>query len=236
MKEKAIKDMSFGELIIECKKRNLAMNDMEQRDGKTWVNPNHQDSFNFGWFGEDDLRDYLNGTGRIIKGKNQKEKDLFIEHAHFLDNVHQAWVIACNHEHFDKIKPYDLKSSFSGGITRRIENPLKITKKNHEEVIAHMFWHFVETLMGDFESFGGIATKDVYDRISREYRDNSYGMIIALISLGVGFTGACNTPTIVENLSWYRDVVFAYAYHKHLTKHGVKMPDFEFVRKNRYNS
>ncbi len=45
----------------------------------------------------------------------------------------------------------------------------------------------------------------------KEYRDNSYGMIIALRALGLGFTGAINTPETIENMSWYRDVVFAYA-------------------------
>ncbi len=48
-KEKAIENMTLPELLAECKKRNLAMNDLTKtsEDGRVWVNPNHQDCFNF---------------------------------------------------------------------------------------------------------------------------------------------------------------------------------------------
>ena len=50
-----------------------------------------------------------------------------------------------------------------------------------------------------------------FEDVKKEYKDVFYGAKKALILMGCGYFGACNTPCKVENLSWFGDVVFAKA-------------------------
>ena len=47
------------------------------------LNPNNQKCFNFGWFEYQDYYDWLEGKGKIVKGKTDEEKKKFWDVAVF---------------------------------------------------------------------------------------------------------------------------------------------------------
>lgn len=202
-----------------------------------WLNPNCQDAFNSGWYVIDDFIDFVNNTGRIIKGKTQDEKEKYVEYANFIKTVHRGWSVASNYEFFSLVKPNDyarrsIRDSY-------ISSPLTVNKNQSSSVqkyIRDIFGSCITSLLDDLCNYGHGVTEEQFERIENEYRSFSYGLSTSLYLQGVGNFGASNTPTRIENLSWYRDVVFSYAYYQSLLKLGINMPDFDFVRNNRYKS
>lgn len=235
---------SFSDTLEEVKKRRLPMNNLERTDGdRVWLNPHNQSCFNSGWFDQQDFEDFLNNKGRIIKGNTQEEKDKFLEYANFINTYHYGWAVAFGFEHFKKKIIIHNYKYYSSGITKDVTNPVKIGVSNRwgkatdsSTGIAKIFSSMIPMLISDLSVFrNGVCDQKTFDRVQKEWRDNSYGMGKALSCMGLGYFGACNTPEEIENLSWYRDLIFAYAYYKHLLSNGVKMPDFKFVHKHRYD-
>jgi hypothetical protein len=198
---------------------NLVFNN----DGRAWLNPSDQQSFNSGWFEKQDFLDWLEGKGKIVKGKTNKEKLLFWNHAKFLKEYNHGWMIACNYNYFNLVADYNPNSGFE----KYNENPLVIKTKNKEEIISKVLSSFKNYIKEDFKY-------RKFEDVQKEYKDVFYGAKKTLIMLGCGYFGACNTPCQVENLSWFGDVVITKAYYEHLLIEGVVMPDFDFVRENKY--
>jgi hypothetical protein len=225
----------FEKILEDERVKKLAMSELKIKSNDSgewvWVNPNIQDVYNCGWYTKEDFKDFLNGTGRIIKGKTQEEKDKFLAYDIFRDTYYQSWRIALNFEHFDKIEIYKFNRN---GWHSYVDNPVKFKKTNTEECIKRIFGSFVQGIINDLDCWGNVCDKELFDRVYKEYQDNSYGIGATLMLQGFGYWGACNTPCNVENFAWYRDVVFDYAYYQHLLNQGVEMPDFKFVLKNRY--
>ena len=78
------------------------MNDLSfKEDGFAWLNPNNQISFNSGYFEKQDFLDWTEGKGKIVKGKTDEEKLLFWNHAKFLKEYTDSWIITINLKYFD---------------------------------------------------------------------------------------------------------------------------------------
>ena len=233
-KPKVLKS-EFERLLGDERVRKLAMNRLEIKSDDSgefvWVNPNTEEAFNHGWFTKDDFKDFLNDTGRIIKGKTQDDKERFLKFSEFKETYNSAWMIIHNFEFFDKIEIHGFKRNSWDSY---IDNPIKFTKTNTGKSIKRIFGSLIPNIIHDLDALGGICDKRQFDRIYKEYRYESYGVGVTLMLQGFGYWGACNTPCKVENFAWYRDVVFAYAYYQHLLNNGVEMPDFKFVLDNRY--
>lgn len=235
---------SFKETLEEVLKRRLPMNSLERTNDdkdRVWLNPRNQDCFNSGWFNQQDFEDFLHNTGPIIKGKTQEEKDKFIEYANFMNTYHYGWAIGSGFKHFKKIMMHNYKY-YANGIGREVTNPVLINSRNRwgketdvQTGIAKIFSSMIPSLISDLNSYTGLCDQKTFDRVHARWRDESYGMKKALNCQGLGHFGACNTPEEIDNLSWYGDLVFTYAYYKHLLSNGVKMPDFKFVQKHRYD-
>ena len=45
-----------------------------------WLNPNNQSCFNYGNFTHQDFIDWANGTGVVVKGNTQEQKDKFMRY------------------------------------------------------------------------------------------------------------------------------------------------------------
>lgn len=209
-----------------CKPMNtLEFKQDDNGNNHAWLNPNDQTSFNAGWYQESDFRDWLNGTGKIVKGKTEEEKAIYWEYANFLINNEHAYNFLWLFPYFNL-----LDESFNfvphGSFLTNPSDPLKITKKNHSELIGKMFGYYVRRIKEDFKY------RD-YDSVRFEYNDTLYGVSNTLFMLGIGYCGASNTPTDINNLIWVKDLTITKAYYLKLLEDGIKMPDFDFIDKNR---
>jgi len=223
----------YKKVLEEIKLSNLSMCNLEvSEDGFVWMNPNDQECFNAGWYSMEDFKNFLNGTGKIIKGKTQEDKYKFLEYYRFKKTYHSAWSICYSFPYFDKIREENFKTRWNGYIEERI----KICHKNPEEDIMKIFGYFIPSIVSSLDIFGKICDEERYNIVYKEYRNIFYGIGTALMLQGYGYFGYTNKPAEVYNFSWYRDIVFAYSYYKHLLEMCVKMPDFNFVEKNGYNN
>jgi hypothetical protein len=218
---KKIKEKTIFEKISEHPICNN-YSDLKFNENKLcWLNPSNQISFNFGWFNEKDLNDWLNGTGNIVKGKTEKEKKKFWDYALFLKNYNNqiGHLMLYNFKYFNLVNE---KYNPNVGYDLYFNNSLIIMKNNKEEIIKKIFGSFVNRIKNQFTYMG-------IDDILNENRKTLYGVSKTLILLGCGYFGASNTPKIIENLSWFQDVVISKAYYLYLLDENVQLPDFNFI-------
>jgi hypothetical protein len=208
--------------------------DPRDPDFRVWINPQCNFSFKSGWCSESDLRDWMAGTGFIVKGNTQEEKKKYWDYAVFEsgDTEYSRWLIKYTWKWFDEFTS-DFNPHKGGvGLVSMIEDPIKIPNirtrdyklniQRQERIIIDMFAPFISEIVSDLEY-------SEWSMVRRRYQENFYGMKRALYSLGVGYLGACNTPTEISNLSWVTDIVFAKALYQHLQNTGVPLPDFQWL-------
>jgi hypothetical protein len=215
-----------------CKPMNDLVESELDNDGKgikvrIWLNPNNQKCFNFGWFEYQDYYDWLEGKGKIVKGKTAEEKQKFWEVAVFELEHDMAWAIGYHKKHFDLIDDsYHPKYKKGYSFYSYIDKPLKIKKDNEKEIIAKMFGYVCR-------NYGDTSFELKSDsHVLRRMRDELIGVKETLFNLGIGYYGACNTPEEPENLSWIADICEYKAIYLSYIKNDIILPDFDFV----YNS
>jgi len=197
-------------LIERCNAMHLAMNTIEfnnSHDGQDlcWINPNDQDSLSAGWFNEQDLLDFLQGKGRIIKGRTDEEKQKFWDYHVFHQTYPQAWCLYWyNIKHFDAVIEWQSKRQQLSGINSRCANPLSVKETNHRIVIGKIFGEKCYQLALDLMDNG--HTKESFERILSMYRHEIWGVKKTLFNLGLGYFGCSNTPQEVENLNWIAEI------------------------------
>ena len=195
-----------------------------------WLNPKEQTCFNSGWFTEQDLLDWMEGKGNVVKGDTDEGKEKFWNMAVFLEENDYGWIIALNFEHFNLVDDsYNVEYDNYGYLNSIIKNPLKITKSNKKTIIEKVFGNQIKYICDDLE-YSQVDVGRQYEK----YREIFYGIKSTLVILGCGYYGCSNTPVDIENLNWFTDVVFAKGYYKALIKRGIEMPDFNYVKENRY--
>jgi hypothetical protein len=217
-----------------CKPMNDLLESELDTDGngqkiRIWLNPHNQTCFNFGWFEYQDYYDWLEGKGKIVKGKTDEEKKKFWDVAMFEHEHDMAWAIGYYKKYFDLIdETYHPKFKKGYGFYSYIDKPMKIKKDNEKEIIAKMFGLICRDY-GDtsFELTSG-------SNALRRMRDELMGVKITLFNLGIGYYGACNTPEEPENLSWISDICEYKAIYLSYINNNIVLPDFEFVYENRY--
>jgi hypothetical protein len=197
----------------------IPMNELKlnKENDLIWLNPNDQTSFNSGWYSEQDLIDWSNGIGNVIKGNDDREKMIFWQYANFIKEHKHGWMLLYSFKHFNLLdETYGNKALFE----KYCENPLKITKSNKSEIISKLFGCVVKTIEMD------IYNDEINNKLVNEYL---WGIKYTLFNLGVGYIGASNTPEEINNLSWISDIAIAKAYYNYLIKQNVVMPDFKFI-------
>ena len=189
---------------------------------KIWLNPYNQLCFNYGWFEYPDFYDWLEGRGKIVKGKTDEEKQKFFEVAKFENKYDYAWSIGYHKKYFPLIDDSyhnEFKPGF--GIERICKKPLKITKTNHEEIISKVFGNICG-YYSDLElNYTSKAHKCMHDEL--------VGAKDVLFSLGVGYYGANNTPEEILNLAWAADLCIYKAVYRYFEINKIPLPDFDFV-------
>jgi hypothetical protein len=240
--DKPVEQRSIIELIesvphVSPMNMTTVIKGVKNGDKRVWVNPNNQTCFNFGWFTRQDFIDWANGTGKIVKGKNQEEKDKFMKYA----RAYQVLDLCVFNYgvHLDILDTTTIlhgKSSYGNKYYRNLE------KTAATEVIRLVLSDIAREAKSELASAVSYArfldpkvdiTKIVKEKRDK-YEERSLTACWTLSILGKGYFGACNTPCVLENLGWSRDLPFATAYYEFLKEDGYDLPDFKWVIEHRY--
>ena len=243
------KTMNIGKSVFDYLKEHPVcdpMNDpteginsgKELRDPniKVWINPHNQFSFNSHWCSVQDLWDWMEGKGPMVKGNTPEEKQKFWDYA-----VWEAeggfgssrWLIKYTWKYFDKfVTDFNPHNIGHGGHEAQILKPLKIkniktkdhleNKRRQEEIILAMYVPFVNEIVKELEY-------REWQHVRNEVEKDLYGVKRTLYCMGIGYMGACNTPEEICNLNWVPDIIWGKAQYLHFKKIGMKLPDFEWL-------
>jgi len=210
---------------------------------RVWINPHQQFSFHSTWCTEQDLRDWMNGTGIMVRGNTPEEKKKYWDYAVFEggdDFGGFRWLIKYTWKWFDKfVTDFQPHNHDGYGLSTQIKKPLKIknprtrdrleNERREEEIIIAMYAPYINEIVSDLEYS---EFKNIRYRLEKEF----YGIKRTLYCLGVGYMAACNTPEDIRNLSWVTDIVYAKALYLHFKKIGMDLPDFEWLNnRNHYD-
>ena len=239
-----IKKLGVGRSILdELMEHKIArpMNDPREKmegeekyspDIAVWINPYNQTCFNAMWCDYQNLEDWMNGKGPMVKGDTDEEKKKYWDYAvaESEDTEHIMWSILYHWRWFDSfVTDFDPhKHSQNYGISSTIKNPLKLNKKNPEETIKAMFVPYVAEMSKDMEY-------RKWCHIRQEAEKEWYGIKRTLYCLGIGTMAACNTPEEITNLSWVTGIVESKAYYLGLLKAGKTLPDFAWLSEKIYD-
>jgi len=214
--------------------KDLRETELNNEDGqgmtkRVWLNPNNQTCFNSGWFTYQDYYDWIEGKGRIVKGKTDAEKKKFWDVAVFMHENDYAWSFLYHIKDFKYIDETYRAEMKEGYFSNRwAKTPLKITKTNHAEIISKVFGNICRYYGDTYQK------PESNSHMMSRMREELDGVKAVLFALGVGYYGACNTPEEPENLSWVADVCMYKAAYLYYINNNIELPDFEFVYKNRY--
>lgn len=220
---------ALGESKI-CKSMNEPEeSEITNKDGETeiriYLNPHNQKCFNYGYFTYQDFYDWLGGGGVIVKGNSEDEKRKFWEVAVFEQQHDYGWAVGYNLKHFKLIdETFKIEWKSDRGYSNYPKNPLKITTKNHAEIIAKVF--------GDISRYYSDTELTHESNMNRKIDGEISGAKQTLFMLGIGYYGACNTPEDPLNLSWIGDICKYKAVYLYFVKNGIELPDFDFVYKH----
>jgi len=238
-KEKAVDEMSIKEILENyphCKAMNLHPNKMDGTEDDVWLNPHNQQCFNYGNFKVEDFRNWAKGTGKIVKGGIQSEKDKVMYYAKMYNKL--DYRLFMYYEYFHLLKG---QKKVNGETTHsyyfKVKNPLRKNQLaaiyyNHAVDVQHELKYldsYKDSYL-DEKSDWYKSYKDSFERSKGKMRYEIFGQLRTLYLLGSGYYGASNTPTDLQNLSWARDLIWAYGYYLHLTEDmKLEMPDFDYV-------
>lgn len=245
------KSMKIGKSVLDelkdhpiCRSINDPRKDVKdpRNFDQVWINPHNQFSFHSTWCTEDDLRDWMNGTGIMVRGNTPEEKKKYWDYAVFEgadDLGGSRWLIKYTWKWFDRFVTDFQPHNHNGyGMSSQIKKPLKIKNtrtrdiaenaRREEEIIIAMYAPYINEIVSDLEY------RD-WSNIRRECEKEFYGIKRTLYCLGVGYMAACNTPEDIRNLNWVTDIVYAKALYLYYKKIGMELPDFEWlVNRNHY--
>jgi len=255
------KALRIGKTVLDdlvehpiCRPINDPKKDVDPRkdpDFRVWINPNNQFCFNSMWCTEQDLRDWMEGKGPMVKGKNAKEQKKYWDYAVFeatpikLDDYNNKaitniqWSIKYHWKWFKEFNSDFNPHNHGGyGMNMNIKNPLNLKgirskdMDNKDEadrrVIMDMMVPYIKEIEKDLEYRS-------WDSMRHEMEKELFGIKRTLYAMGIGFFGACNTPEDIRNLSWVTSLVFAKGMYLYLKKIGYPMPDFEWLSKRKYH-
>jgi hypothetical protein len=224
-KKKSIDEMSIIE-IIENVKHCKPMNGssikvfVEKGDTNIWLNPDNQTCFESGSYNVDDFRDWAKGTGKIVKGITQEHKDKFMEYDRMVGDLDSSlfmyfkyfWMLYDN----APLQAYSSLMYYS-------DADFIDKNKDVNDIVKDILSSFVPEFAAELEYMKIENVKD-------EHRKMGWGIKKVLTLLNYTNIGACNTPTVLTNIGWSWDLVFAKAYYMYLIKNNVPLPDIQFVQ------
>jgi len=188
-----------------------------------WLNPHNQSCFNYGNYTHQDFIDWANGTGKIVMGKTQEDKDKFMRCAKAKAELDLSVQI-----YIDKLWMLDSESKVKWQHKWRgaaYKNPINLSnRKDSTQVIKEVFSQLVKPLYNDIkdayewhgqrldDNGNPPSHHDWLKNLQQRHREYMNGVCHILAIGGHGYYEACNTPCELENLAWSKDLPFAKAY------------------------
>lgn len=216
-----VNPMNSDSIITEYNQRRIAEKFPKYFKGelsyeeKYWMNPNNQTSFEHGYLTHQDFIDWANGTGVVVRGETQEQKDKFMRYDEAHSKLDLSIFIYAKYLH---LIDSDSETSIQWGIHTRTKNPINTSRKQDSNtVIKKMLETRVQPVLNDIRDkhrwYGNNKEEnDWLNKVHRETNDYMYAFVHAIALTGHGYFGASNTPTVLENLAWSKDLVFAKAY------------------------
>ena len=226
--------------------------ELRNPDIMVWINPNNQFCFNSMWCSVEDLEQWMEGKGPMVKGRNDEEKAKYWEYALFeatpivigegysqIKIEHVQWMIKYHWKWFDQMETDFNPHNHGGSLgNMRIRKPISLSHVRSREwekqteanrrIIAAMYAPYVKEIEEDLEH------RD-WDRMRHDMEREFYGIKRVLYSMGIGYMGASNTPEEIFNLNWINGLVFAKGVYLFLKRMNYPMPDFEWLCSRKYH-
>ena len=220
-KEKSLKAMSLDEIykkyphtIPMNKKSSLEY--YKEDKNKIWINPNHQEIFNSGWFTIEDIRDHALWKGKIMKGSSQEDYDKI----KYYYEIYKKTYYSLYHN-YDNLWMLDIK---------HLEGPIDVLNMVSNKYLKEVLSHVAFMTQNDLKYIPFENHLNEIIKVKKLINNYCYGIYMGLKPLGLGEWEYCNTPETLENLAWSKGLVFDKIYHEYLLDNNVKLPDFEFIR------
>jgi hypothetical protein len=187
-------------------------------DQTYWVNPNNQTSFNSHNMTHKDFIDWANGTGIVVRGNTQCEKDKFMRYAKAYNNVDMLIFIYAKYLY---MIDDDSKTKINYGrlSSKAAINPINMSNRRDSRIIIKlMLESLVRPLLRDIKDTIKWRDGEPNPLLNLKHTHRTYMEAVTrtLATGGHGYFDACNTPCELENLSWSKDLVFAKAYSIYL--------------------
>lgn len=194
------------ETVPRCKTHHYEIKD----DGKSvFINPCIQEAHNIGRFTHEDVLEWVNGTGPIVKGDTLSEKE---QYSLLVDNLLDE---KCG---YHALRGKKWNSLLDYNVLNPAIDLSDIYHTSLSAIIKSIFSYHASIISSKFEH-------ESDQEIQEEWLNVSYGIIGTLKAMGIGYYGASNTPEELENLIWIRDVTYDIAKYRHLVQQGYKFSD-----------
>jgi hypothetical protein len=195
---------------------------------KLWMNPYNQGHIKSGYFTKQDFIDFMNGEGKCIEGDTNVEKKLRFDLVIWCEN-NEANLIEYHYNFFHLVKesspiktnPLDYYQS------RKLSNLNNLNNYDCNNVIKNAFARHIPSFIDDLNYI-----KE--ENLRKSWNTLTYGIIATLVDMGIGYIGAINTPEQIENLSWYKELVWEYIFYKNLKLQNLTKPidDYFLFKRN----
>lgn len=201
---------------------------------KFWLNPNHQSQLNAAWITESDVMDWVNGkVGKVIKSQALWDELLW----ECTKVSYRSGLIGSNLHKFNRHPAMYKRPKGDGYYTNypdgwtpgsNMPKALDKDKKLTPEFIKYVEQHIKQLMIRDleeqfeFQHRGDLLKLNEITHIRREVADRVYGFFEALRLMGYETQpGACNTPEVRENFSWWKGLLEEEAFWEFWIKLGV---------------
>jgi hypothetical protein len=191
---------------------------------KYWLNPEHQSYMNAAWVTDKDLMDWVEGEpGRIIKSQALWDELLWMcTKVSYRSNLIGSGLHKFNRYPAQHMQPKG-KGYYADGhwgedkywiAGSNMPKALNKEKKLTPEFVQYVEQHIKQLLITDLrDQFRYNCSQDLtklqeVTHIRRETDERVYGFFEALRLMGYETNeGACNTPEVRENFSWWRSLL-----------------------------
>ena len=110
----------------------------DNEEPTTFMNPRNQTCFRHGRFTIDDFLDWENGTGKVVRGESQEEKDIVMDVVRFDEKHAYSYLFSTYFHDFDLIGDFGINTEESSiasalyGVSRYYYDYKNIARMRHE--------------------------------------------------------------------------------------------------------
>lgn len=206
---------------------------------KFWLNPDHQSHLNANWITEKDVMDWVEGKpGAVIKSKELWDElnwmcsgvsyrtSLIGYNLHKFNRHPAQWKRPKGDGYYEKDHYGEDKYWYDGENMpkKALTKDKKLTPEFIKYVEQHVKAICIQDIRDQFEYSHrrDLSKLNSITHIRKEADDTLYGFFSALRLMGYETNrGACNTPAVRENFSWWRDLLIEESFWEFYIELGV---------------